>query len=186
MLSAFHIFKDNDLLHRVRDKFNDFLGHQHLLDIDPRKLINISLLSSVYAETLRLHVKTYFMVSSPHTDVHLGRWRLPKGRIGLMNAGISHFDDSFWNEYGGQHPVTSFWADRFIIDPSDPQSGPVAPHVRESPDWVEPKAEIRDSPFFSMDGTEGSWFPYGGEKRSSFIATTRLTPYNRRAWYLPW
>ncbi|KAI5855027.1 Pfs, NACHT and ankyrin domain protein [Durotheca rogersii] len=167
MFSAFHIFKDRDLLRRVRDDVEGSFGGQHLLDIDPNKLIKEPLLSSVYAEVLRLHVKTYFMVSSPHTDVHLGRWVLPKGRIGLMNAGISHMDNSFWNEFGGEHPVTSFWSDRFIIDPADSQSGPVAPHVRESPDWVEPrpdggKERMDNKPFFSMDGTEGSWFPYGG------------------------
>lgn len=175
MLSAFHIFKDPVLLQRVRDDLETSFGSQHLLDIDPIKFAKQSLLSSIYAETLRLYVKTYFMVSSPHTDVHLGRWRLPKGRIGLMNAGISHMDEAFWNEYGGEHPVTSFWADRFMIDPSDPQSGPVAPHVRESPEWVEPRrendenAQMSEGPFFSMYGTEGSWYPYGGE-----LAANRL------------
>ncbi|KUI58464.1 Cholesterol 7-alpha-monooxygenase [Cytospora mali] len=169
MLSAFHIFKDPILLHRVRGNVEGSYGYKHLLDIDPNKFIKEPLLSSIYAETLRLYVKTYFMVSSPHADVHLGRWSLPKGRIGIMNAGISHMDEAFWNQYGGEHPVSSFWADRFVIDPTDPQSGPVAPHVRESPDWVEPRREgdekpRTEEPFFSMDGTEGSWFPYGGEK----------------------
>ncbi|OTA55244.1 Pfs, NACHT and ankyrin domain protein [Hypoxylon sp. EC38] len=168
MLSAFHIFKDPVLLQRVRDDVESSFGSQHLLDIDPNKLIKEHLLSSIYAETLRLYVKTYFMVSSPHTDVHLGRWTLPKGSIGLMNAGVSHMDESFWNSRGGEHPVTTFWADRFIIDPTDSQSGPVAPHVREFPYSVEPtgehvdKTQSTNKPFFSMDGTEGSWFPYGG------------------------
>ncbi|KAI9167950.1 Cholesterol 7-alpha-monooxygenase [Paramyrothecium foliicola] len=166
MLSAFHVFKDGELLERVRGDVERFLGQSHLLDVDPNKLIKESLLSSIYAETLRLYVKTYFMVSSPHSDVHLGKWLLPKGRIGLMNAGISHLDASFWNDYGGEHPVTSFWADRFIVDPKDGQSGPVAPHVRESTDYTSPKVDDNDkprnSPYFSMDGTEGSWYPYGG------------------------
>lgn len=165
MLSAFHIFKDPTLLERVRNEAEGFFGNKYLLDIDPNRLIKEPLLSSVYAETLRLHVKTYFMVSSPHTDVHLGRWSLPKGSIGLMNAGVSHMDEIFWNSQGGEYPVTSFWADRFIIDPTDPQSGPVAPHARDSElDKLYMARGDNKTPFFSMNGTEGAWFPYGGER----------------------
>lgn len=167
MLSAFHIFKDPILLKRVRNNVEESFAHQNLVDANPIKLIKEPLLSSIYAETLRLYVKTYFMVTSPHLDVHLGKYSLPKGRIGLMNAGLSHLDETFWNSRDGDHPVTSFWADRFIIDPSDPKSGPVRPNVRESPDWTTTRRMGRKSgsdntPIFSMDGTEGSWFPYGG------------------------
>lgn len=164
MLSAFHIFKDPVLLDRVRKDVEGFFGENYVLDIDPNKLIKENLLSSVYAETLRLHVKTYFMVSSPHKDVHLGRWSLPKGGIGLMNAGVSHMDEIFWNSRGDEHPVTSFWADRFIIDPTDSQSGPVSPHARDSDlDKLYEAGDGNTTPFFSMSGTEGAWFPYGGE-----------------------
>lgn len=165
MLSTFHIFKDPILLERVRSDIKNFFGDQYVLEIDPTKLIKEHLLSSLYAETLRLHVKTYFMVSSPHTDVHLGRWSLPKGGIGLMNAGVSHMDEIVWNSRGDEYPVTSFWADRFIIDPTDSQSGPVSPHARDSDlDELYEARESNKTPFFSMNGTEGSWFPYGGEK----------------------
>ncbi|EFY86300.1 Pfs, NACHT and Ankyrin domain protein [Metarhizium acridum CQMa 102] len=167
MLCVFHIFKEPVLLERVCNEVEGSFGHQRLAEISPNKLTRVPLLSSVYAEALRLCVKTYFMVSSPHVDVHLGRWKLPKGRIGLMNAGLSHMDDAFWNSRDGEHPVASFWADRFIIDPADPQSGPVAAHVRESADWAGPRrmddgqGGMSKNAFFSLDGTEGSWFPYG-------------------------
>jgi hypothetical protein len=137
-----------------------------MLDIEPGTFMKDVLVSSIYAETLRLYVKTYFMVSSPHKDVHLGKWLLPKSCIGLMNAGISQFDKSFWNERGGEHPVNSFWADRFIIDPTDPYSGPVAPLAREYPVTEASRASHRQTPegrSFTMEGTEGSWFPFGGE-----------------------
>jgi hypothetical protein len=179
MLSAFHIFRDPVLLQRVRNDVESSFGHQHLQDIDPNKLIKEPLLSSIYAETLRFYVKTYFIVSSPHSDVHLGRWTLPRRRIGLMNAGVSHMDETFWNSHNGEYPVTTFWADRFIIDPANPQSGPVTSLVRESPDWVEPrredseKAQNSNKPFFSMDGTEGSWFPYGGEELPIYLELLR-------------
>jgi hypothetical protein len=164
MLSAFHIYRDPVLLDRVRDSVDSLLGDTHFMDMDANELSKNPLLSSIYAEVLRLYVKTYFMVSSPHEQVDLGRWELPKGRIGIMNAGVSHMDESFWNSGGGEYPVTTFWADRFIVDPTDPQSGPVAPHVRESPDMDELQSAWGSAtePFFSMEGTRGSWFPYGG------------------------
>ncbi|KAF2807344.1 uncharacterized protein BDZ99DRAFT_500567 [Mytilinidion resinicola] len=56
------------------------------------------LLSSIYAETLRLHVKSYFVASSPHADVALDRWWLPEGEIALVNSSISHMDERFWKE----------------------------------------------------------------------------------------
>jgi hypothetical protein len=188
MLASFHIFRDPVLLQRVRDGIDNSFGAQQLPEIDPTKLSKETLLSSIYAETLRLYVKTYFLVSSPHADVHLGRWKLPATCIGLMNAGFSHMDEAFWNSRGNEHPVTSFWADRFITDPTDTQSGPVAPHIRESPDWVAPKREYdeksrtKNEAFFSMDGTEGSWFPYGGESSTRTfkfyrIARANLIPY---------
>lgn len=167
MLSAFHIFKDPVLLQRVRNDISTSFATQHLLTIDPNKLTKEPLLSSIYAETLRFYVKTYFVVSSPHTSVNLGRWTLPKGRIGLMNAGISHMDNTFWNSRDGEFPVTDFWADRFIVDPRDEKSGPASSLVKEEKGWVEPRREgdeKSEKPFFSMDGTEGSWFPYGGMK----------------------
>ncbi|CAD6447907.1 65795566-4059-423b-9ce8-6320b22c028f [Sclerotinia trifoliorum] len=144
MLSAFHIFKGPVLLQRVRDEVKVSLGDLKLLEIDLNKFTKNPLLSSIYAETLRLYIKTYFMVSSPHVDVNLGKWTLSKGRIGLMNA------------------------DRFLTDPTDPESGPVTSLIRASPDWVEPrreayeKARQTNQPFFSLDGIEGAWFPYGG------------------------
>ncbi len=163
MLMAFHIFRDPLLLARVRETLSDLFSNCPAMDINPSKLEKEPLLSSLYAETLRLYVKTYFVVSSPHHDVDLGRWWLPKGRIGLMNAGISQMDGSYWNTQGDAHPVESFWADRFLVDPADPNSGPINPAFRDS-DLVHPeKAAVDGKPYFSMDGLEGAWFPYGGK-----------------------
>ncbi|KAI1484554.1 Pfs, NACHT and ankyrin domain protein [Biscogniauxia mediterranea] len=166
MMAMVEIIKDPDLLRRVRSNIQTNFGSAPLVDVDHKSLSRDPLLSSIYAETLRLYVKTYFMVSSPHTDVPLGKWVLPKGKIGLLNAGLSHMDTTFWNTKNGQHPVDSFWADRFLIYPSDPSSGPVNPSIREAQHHKDQKARTneheRTDPVFSMDGTEGSWFPYGG------------------------
>ncbi|RWA06704.1 hypothetical protein EKO27_g8397 [Xylaria grammica] len=73
-------------------------------------------------------------------------------------------DENFWNTMGGKYPVNSFWAERFLIDPLDPSSGPgrddVPSTVYQSP--VAPKAEGPEKGvFFSVKGLEGAWIPYG-------------------------
>lgn len=104
------------------------------------------------------------MVSSSQADVGLGRWRLPKDSIGLLNSSLSHRDARFWNTKDGLHPLDGFWADRFLIDPNDPSSGPVNPAVREElgSKTARQSRPVNGKPFFSTDGLEASWFPYGG------------------------
>ncbi|PHH89635.1 hypothetical protein CDD83_5619 [Cordyceps sp. RAO-2017] len=71
---------------------------------DLRALSSSPLLSSIYAETLRLHVKSFTVVSSPVEDITLGKNMLPKYCIGLVNSHISHTDEQFWNTGDGQQP----------------------------------------------------------------------------------
>lgn len=143
---------------------SDHFGNRSIRTINPKELLCLSLLQSIYAETLRLYTEIYIMVSPSQADVPLGRWRLPKHSIGLLNSSLSHQDASFWNTKGGRHPVDSFWADRFIIDPSDPSSGPINPAVRGPLGSKAARQETSTNakPYFSTDGLEASWFPYGG------------------------
>ncbi|KAI0419434.1 hypothetical protein F5X98DRAFT_335114 [Xylaria grammica] len=83
----------------------------------------------------------------------------------MVSSYVSHMDENFWNTRGGKYPVNSFWAERFLIDPPDPSSGPVRDNVPstvyQSP--VAPKAEGPEKGvFFSVKGLGGAWIPYGG------------------------
>lgn len=160
MLATIHIFQDANLLRRVRSLVETCLGQRSLLNLDPQELVQIPLLSSIYTEILRLYVNTYCMLSSPHLDVPLGKWRLPKGQVCLLNSNISQMDRSFWNTQDGLHPVAEFWSDRFIIDPANPSSGPITPVAREG--YPRAEQDEKKEPYFSKKGTEGSFFPYGG------------------------
>lgn len=165
MLSAFHIFKDKDLLARVRHDLQQCTGDRPVRDIEPHQLEKgMPLLSSVYAETLRLYIKLHSVYSSPHEDVDLGTWKLPKGSPVILSSEPSHMDATFWNTQDGRHPVGSFWADRFIVDPSDPESGPVRPECRKP--LVRPEKYEEMKPYFSTQGCEGAWIPYGGKLNS--------------------
>lgn len=160
-MAAYHIFRDPSLLASLRIELAaHFKPLSSLITADPKALLKLPLLSAVYAETLRLYVKVFFMASSPHDNVNLGRWKLPKGATGVVSSGISHMDDMYWNDAGGQHPLSEFWPDRFLIDPANKLSGPMRPAQTHS---NIPNSSSSESPHFSMEGLDGVWIPYGGE-----------------------
>jgi Cytochrome P450 len=150
-------------LKRVRDSLEMDFGQTATLDLDPAELARIPLLSSIHAEVLRLYVAVGMMLSSPHTDVSLGRWRMPKGATAMVNSGITHMDENYWNTRDGLHPVRSFWAERFMTYPHDTSSGPVKPMAggKSLPD---PQSSD-GKPSFSLKGLEGTYIPYGGKSQ---------------------
>ncbi|ORY70233.1 cytochrome P450 [Pseudomassariella vexata] len=148
MMCALHIFRSPSLSDRLRDSLSDAVDTS-TWHIEMDKVLRKPLLSSVYAETLRLHLQAYVTRCSPHCDVGLGSWWLPKNRVCMVNTYASHMDASFWNTRDGEFPVEEFWAERFLIDPKDERSGPV-------------RGMCRYEPFFSVQGLEGAWIPYGG------------------------
>jgi hypothetical protein len=162
MLSVYHIFKDSALLQRVREGFENDFGQTAPLDMDPVELIKSPLLSSIHAEVLRLYVTVCVMVASPHADVSLGRWWMPKGSTALVSSSMTHMDANYWNTQDGRHPVDSFWADRFVTYPHDESSGPVQPAARDK-HLFDPERDATKSSF-SLKGLEASGMPYGGKR----------------------
>ncbi|RYP60716.1 hypothetical protein DL770_009939 [Monosporascus sp. CRB-9-2] len=167
IMAMVHILEDKSVCDRVQREIGENFSHQALSDIELKRVSNNHLLSSIYAETLRLHVKLNTVVSSQRVDLKLGKWWLPRGSIGLVNSHISHMDSDFWNTKNGLYPVEKFWADRFLTDPADPSSGPINLAHREAHELVDAKrygseGARKTKPYFSMDGLEASWVPYGG------------------------
>ncbi|KAH8706987.1 cytochrome P450 [Phaeosphaeriaceae sp. PMI808] len=168
MMTVLHIFKDADLKSFVKSSIGDTLSSNNAdpsipMSIDMEKLMQKDLLQSVYAETLRLYVQAYVTRCSPHQDIAVGdKWWLPRNGVSMVSSYVSHMNVDFWNTQGGKHPLTSFWAERFLLDPCDPQSGPIKRDLREV---NEPKANIIaavGAGGFSMKGLSGAWIPYGG------------------------
>lgn len=166
-MALVHVAEDEGLLGRVREEVNSKFGQQQLAQVDSKSISSNPLLSSIYAETLRLHVKSFTVVSSPLEDVNLGDFWLPKNSIGLVNSYASHMDNDFWNTKGGLHPLESFWAERFLTDPTDHSSGPVKSSLQDRLPTrlhkLNHEQSGNDAPYFSLKGLEGSWIPYGGE-----------------------
>ncbi|KAK3986954.1 cytochrome P450 [Cladorrhinum sp. PSN332] len=171
-----HLFEDDALRDRARSDV------ARLGTLDPKTLCQSSpVLSSVFAETLRLHSTMYSMLTARGADANLGKWRLPEGHIGVVSTGLSHLDDEVWNTKEGRYPLSSFWADRFLVYPEDPTSGPLnmkrrqhalatgkpkAKLVEEQPEYASSGGVDANDPVFSLEGLEGSWIPYGAGRHA--------------------
>lgn len=125
---------------------------------DITKLTEDALLQSVYAETLRLRVAVLVVRQPTRDNFSLGGWHIKKDETISMSTRNELLDRDFWNA-GTQaepHPLDTFWADRFLVRPEDPRSGPAKEPRRRA------KAAGGDEPYFSLDGCTWNWVPFGG------------------------
>lgn len=132
------------------------------------KLCEGPFLQSVYAETLRLRISLLISRVPEDDDFHLGEWILRKNVVITMSTVIAAMNEGLWSSggEGNPHPLGKFWAERFLVYPDRPQSGPVRKHTASAED-AQVKAPVLDpprstTPEFSIDGLAGGWIPYGG------------------------
>lgn len=157
---------------------------------DVPKLCASPLLQSLYAETLRLRVAIIGtrLVTSP--TLSLSSWHFQRGDVLAYASPLSALDATVWNTGSGSssegeppHPLTAFWADRFLVYPNDRDSGPLLRHgngrvkktrvgqgatsqdINGQRDDSKKKEEERSQPQFSLEGLAASWIPYGGGLR---------------------
>lgn len=168
MWSALEIFKDPSLLSRARAELKTAFSPTDLFNANfsSKILVALPLFQSIYAETLRLRVRAYAVRYTGRSELQLNEWAFPKKSIILASTTPAHMDSTIWNTKNGDHPVDSFWADRFLIYPNDPSSGPLknkATKEAEPPPSIPPNTTT--GPRFSLSGTNGVWLPYGGGPR---------------------
>ena len=140
--------------------------------MDISKLCNQPLLQSIYAETLRLRVALIVTRTPEHEDFNSGEWTFPRKQLMILSSRANAMNPNVWNAGTPEnpHPLPTFWADRFLIYPNNPTSGPLrkeltgekTSHIAESASAEEPS---QTGPRFSMDGVAGGWIPYGGGQR---------------------
>lgn len=120
------------------------------------------LLQSIYAEALRLRIAAFIMRSPERENMKINEWILPKGEIVLIATTPAHMDEKVWNTgKANEYPLDRFWADRFLVYPGDPTSGPRKVSYQETS-----KIQKGEEPRFSLDDLDGSWIPYGGGFRA--------------------
>lgn len=167
----YEICRDSALMVRVQKEIEACRTSSSTLDITA--LCSQPLLQSIYAETLRLRVALFITRTPEQEAFDIGEWKFPPGRTIALSSRSGAMDPSVWNAGtpADRHPLDTFWADRFLIYPNDPTSGP----VRKDPAEIE-KYRLHDesssqvdsidtNPRFSMEGLAGGWIPYGGGQR---------------------
>ncbi|RKL45609.1 hypothetical protein BFJ72_g3154 [Fusarium proliferatum] len=139
--------------------FISFASNTTTPDIDIDELCQQPLVQSIYAEVLRVHNGTVLARVPQVSDYSIAGWSFPKDQHIMISTYDTARKLSVWNQGTSDdpHPVNEFWPERFIVDPNNPASGP-AVH-RES------KQQGTGEKYFTLDGTVGSWIPYGGGSR---------------------
>ncbi|KAG4437712.1 hypothetical protein IFR05_006795 [Cadophora sp. M221] len=163
------VFKDESLLARVREELQD-ANFGSNFDID--KLLSLPLLNSIYAEVMRLRVEVQHVLYSKHEDIRINEWRFPKQRIVIVPAGPAHLDEDFWNSRDGKYPVDTFWADRFLVYPKDPFSGPSKKNLTSVD-----VGDDRGRPKYKESGIASSFIPYGYVDNCPLVEEIRLLNY---------
>lgn len=164
MTLALQAFGDQQLLAEIKKRnFQTIKNDYKLLEKDP-------LILSMYAETLRFGVQIHIPRCSPHRPLTVGNSIIPSNKLILVNTWLAHTDESAWNTRDMRFPLDNFWARRFLVDPKDAQSGPAKPfNGQKYPSSI----KSRDI-YYSTDGLEGAWIPFGGKfiySRQKFATT---------------
>jgi cytochrome P450 len=133
--------------------------------VDIPNLCSRPLLQSIYAEVLRLRSGTVINRVPTSSDFHIGGWHFKKGQQIIVSTYDTARDQSVWNQgtVDDPHSVNEFWPERFILYPDNPNSGPLLPTVAQQAKRTQ--VSTLSEPTFSLDGTAGSWIPYGGGTR---------------------
>lgn len=171
----YEICRDPALLARVQKEIEacrNISPESKQPSLDINALCSQPLLQSIYAETLRLRVALMVTRTPEQEEFKIGEWTFPPGRVIVLSSRSGAMNPNVWNAGTPEdpHPLDTFWADRFLIYPNDPMSGP----LRKDPTNIEnhrlsestsEEKPAETGPRFSMEGVAGGWIPYGGGQR---------------------
>ena len=170
MWQIYATFQDTFLLSRVRSELSTTFSETTSSEMayDEEKFKDLHLFQSIYAETLRLRFYAYVVRYIEGNDLQINEWFYLKHSVILISTVPAHMNQTFWNTQNEAHPIDTFWSDRFLVYPSDPNSGPLKNAIG-SATGGEGKGQggtADDAPTFTTVGTNGSWIPYGGGPRT--------------------
>ncbi|KAH7419535.1 cytochrome P450 [Cadophora sp. MPI-SDFR-AT-0126] len=157
-----------ELLAQVREEISSIAGSSAKgadIGVHMPKLLANPLLQSIYSEELRLRNGVIIQRVPVVDRFKIGNWLFPKGDMIVASSWHEQRDRSVWNEgpvKGEMHSVEDFWAERFLVYPNDPNSGPAKPG-RDTKTKAKVAAKDEDNrPKFTTDSVTGSYIPYGG------------------------
>ncbi|KAJ4291450.1 hypothetical protein N0V88_006045 [Collariella sp. IMI 366227] len=134
------------------------------------------LLNAVYLEALRHCVATTSARNPVIDNFKLRGWNMPRDSLMLSISWFGAHDPHFWNTgrvlASGQaeHPVSTYWAERFLEYPDDPTTGPVRkPNgtiTQPGKKRERTPADDRTAKAVSHSAAlQGHFYPYGGGSR---------------------
>ncbi|KAM0370836.1 hypothetical protein ACHAO7_009724 [Fusarium culmorum] len=162
------ILLDKNLTDRVVAEMEPSF-HEKSLSFDNDRLCSGPLLNSVYLEVLRVRVAAPVGRSSLIPNLKFGKWQM-KQDVGMLSTSwFGGHDPDFWNtgstlpDGSEEHPVDTFWAERFLKYEDDPTGGPVR-NTNIKPSTRTSKRTTEDDRKASVvtEGTQGYFYPYGG------------------------
>ena len=110
--------------------------------LDVQKVANLPLLTSVYTETLRLHM-SFNVMRNVQQSFQMDGYTIQKGSMIQAPQTMAHYDEAIWGVE--EHPASEFWAERHIKSMEEKDDAGNTTYKRS----------------FAMDGRSGSYFPYG-------------------------
>ncbi|KAL2045340.1 hypothetical protein N7G274_002423 [Stereocaulon virgatum] len=159
-------------VHREIDACRESSAESNKPVLDTNALYNQPLLQSIYAETLRLRVALIVTRTPEQEEFNVGQWTFPPKRVIALSSRTGAMNPNVWNAGTPEdpHPLDKFWADRFLIYPNDPMSGPLRKDQTDIKNdymskCISETKPAETGPRFSMEGVEGGWIPYGGGQR---------------------
>jgi cytochrome P450 len=164
------VLRSGNIKKRLLAEIDPCFGRDSL-KVDITRLCSLPLFSSIYMETLRLRGTSASARQPLAGDFRLGNWLFKKGSTIFAMPWIAGRDPKFWNtgRSDDPHPVTDFWAERFLDYPGDLSSGPARKHDQPEvyaaktgkPAPARTSEEDRTAKLVTT-GIQGHWFPYGG------------------------
>lgn len=163
------MLRDPELLNRIQaevaeTKYSADADTKELFDLD--KLCSMPVAQSTYAEVLRLRVSALISRRAKY-DMDFDGWTIKKGERVSAAAISRHQDSASWNTgtEDDPHPVTEFWADRFLVYPNDPLSGPLKSPATVGTSTAVSEENESDKPKFTTAGLTNTFMPYSGGAR---------------------
>jgi cytochrome P450 len=145
---------------------------------DVAALCGKPLLSGAYLESLRYCAATTSARNPVTDDFKLCGWNMPRDALMLSIVWFGAHDPEFWNtgrvrpDGKAEHPLDTYWAERFLEYPDDPASGPARKPdaaVYSSSSAKPAERTVQDDktakPISHTAALQGYFYPYGGGSR---------------------
>ena len=158
------------------------------LHLNFTKLFSKPLLLSIYAEELRLRNGVIIQRVPVVDGFSINGFNFPKDRMIVASSWHEQRDREVWNQGGGNggevHDVEDFWADRFVVYPDDPFSGPRKPGKDVKVKVAGVEDGEKKEPRYNIDSVAGSFIPYGGGKSLFFFDPQHMHNHIKPSLYI--